>query len=221
MSRATNNIGKRIYYNENRVIVKDSKGTVLGSFFLKSANLIEIFKQRMKIAALNNCTTTHSNKINTTGLCIIRYNGKYHVTYIPSDFSFTGISCHHLCSDCAHCYASSTEGKGCPKIQDRHFESVPQNYSLKNALISSSRIEKYSFILNGVETFGCGASEVFLVLECENFCSDSRTPKKVSADVHNNLLATYQQLQKESNETELYIKRRKKIRFPYNTHPYQ
>lgn len=80
----------------------------------------------------------------------------------------------HLCSKCGKCYALSSINGGCPKVLDElysedFFDQVSQEFK-KRVIENSKRVEKYSFIRNGFQTFNQDPEKVsFGVMECDNF----------------------------------------------------
>lgn len=214
MERDTNNIGKRISYDETTVTLKDAKKNVLGTFPLKKILVSDIWKYRYKLACID------KQKVRKA-LFIIRSDDKYAISVIPKEISFTSIACSHLCNSCARCYASADNEHGCAKVLDRHFEALPGHYSLKNAIISSARLEKYPFITTGFETFGSQGSDVFVVLECKHFCNDTREQKEYNTEAAEKLYSAYLETKNKEIPPDRYVNRRKKINLPYHVHPYQ
>ena len=74
----------------------------------------------------------------------------------------------HLCTFCARCSAA-LDPKGCSKVRARTVEGLRQEgYSIKDSIFYSDRIEAFSFIKKGVETFNT-KREFLVIVECENY----------------------------------------------------
>ena len=215
MSRGISNTEKKIYYNEHKVVIKDAKDALIGVFPLKKVCSSDIQNYRRKVASID-------PKKRTKAILIIKNNNAYYLAVIPKGLSLTTVVSKHLCGNCTNCYASSNKHSGCPKISDRLFEVTIRANSMPNAIKFSSRLEKYLFISTGIETFGCEASDIFIVTECKHYCVDSREPKKATFEVAEKLFATYQEIENRSKDAPIpYVKRYKKVFASYSTHPYE
>ena len=214
MSRGSANTEKYLYYDETQVTIKDSNEQIIGVFPLKKIYPPDIQRYRQKVASID-------QKKRTKAILIIRNNDNYYITVIPKQLCLTTVMLNHLCSNCVLCYAKSPHHIGCPKVSDRHFEVTIRNNSLQNAIKFSSRLEKYTFISTGIETFGCEGSDIFIVSECKHFLLDSREPQKIKPEITEKLFDTYKILTNQKDVPIPCLKRRKKIMAAHNSHPYQ
>lgn len=74
----------------------------------------------------------------------------------------------HLCTFCARC-SPALDPKGCAKVRARTVDGLKQEgYSIKDSIFYSDRIEAFSFIKKGVETFNT-KREFLVIVECENY----------------------------------------------------
>ena len=80
----------------------------------------------------------------------------------------------HKCATC-----QNLSGVRCQKVFDMGPEYYRAQTGEYGAVVDSKRIEKYPFILSGVEKFNCGQRSYFVVSKCNNYQPDSAKPKKV------------------------------------------
>ena len=90
---------------------------------------------------------------------VIKLDGKLYHARVTSDSSITSTPCH-LCGECCHLIALSTEDGGCPKV-----------------VAKSRRIERFDFIKKGYET-SFTAKDSFIVMECDCFEKNAPRVKK-------------------------------------------
>lgn len=139
---------------------KDGKET---TYTLKKITLKNIQEVRL-----------HQLKTPKTAFCLIKVNDKYAITPIPKDLCLVNNVGNHLCNTCARCRAMPEECGGCSKILEydvKEFNDLPK----KKAIARSKRIEKYDFILKGIETFGCATTDAFVVCDCKNYMPEKET----------------------------------------------
>lgn len=107
-----------------------------------------------------------------------------HYFYAPTLKKYNSIFCRlHLCNSCRNCRALPTNQGGCDKVLDislsnSFYRDGNQKFH-RFDFEDSKRLEKYSFILTGVEELGIYAEknglfwqckgERFFVFHCKNF----------------------------------------------------
>lgn len=103
---------------------------------------------------------------------VLRFNQKYYFADLGSvqDIRVDGAFARHLCGDCKRCIASED---GCPKVRDFYLSGT----SRKRAAFFNKRIEKYDFIVEGIEIFNNGNNSWFSVRTCKDFVFDDGSNK--------------------------------------------
>ena len=107
-------------------------------------------------------------------ILIIRNNGK--LFYLKANkmklflVNFTGRPMHK-CDSCRNCYPGR-----CNKVKDRFFEALYRtgisNYH--NTIMESKRIEKYPFIIDGIEFYGLNEKDYFICNKCAFYVMDKK-----------------------------------------------
>jgi len=69
----------------------------------------------------------------------------------------------HHCDSCKNCYPGR-----CKKVRDRFFEALYRNgiSNYNNTVKESKRIEKYPFVLDGIELYGLNDKDYFICSKC-------------------------------------------------------
>lgn len=97
---------------------------------------------------------------------IRKENNEYKITKVPKKLSFYSSGLPHLCTNCA-CGCNE-----CPKLIDLFAESADKDAEGFVYYHQIKRIEKYPFILKGIEVFNSRSGEQFLLVEeCSKFKS--------------------------------------------------
>ncbi len=102
---------------------------------------------------------------------LLKLDGKYYRAFISKHLHLLAhdLIGDHMCKYCDKAIATSDECGGCQKVRDREFnECISQDVTKRKAMQDSKRIEKYSFIKAGYESFGVN-QETFMVAECDNY----------------------------------------------------
>ncbi len=118
---------------------------------------------------------------------VIKQMDHLYYTEVPFRFNLRNMRIthgNHLCGCCSRCSASREPGKGCLMIMERPIES----YTLSNVsriylrnLKDSSRIEKYPFIMLGIESFNVHLNSC-VIINCSTYTNSKRSDKKDDND---------------------------------------
>lgn len=158
---------------------------------LTLTDLPELVIQKFAIADKNSnpvlvyTRTIHLKELSADKVFNLRTNSKTKSTFVlkKGNSLFVGtipreLNCsfilkpnEHLCSNCTHCHALSPEAGGCTKVLDIFYSENSFTQKFKERIIErSKRIEKYSFIQEGFQTFNQDpAKESFCVMKCADF----------------------------------------------------
>ena len=129
---------------------------------------------------------------------IIKSGDKLYYTSIRSREQLEGIRSafgKHLCCDCGNFFCN---GELCPKVADLSEETYRQDFITKReAVIESKRIEKYPFVIVGVEYFNSQnkQKEYFVVEECSRFAKPNDQAERDALFKRMQAEATEEQMQ--------------------------
>ena len=120
---------------------------------------------------LNPCTENQLLALRSQNIptFILKLDGQLFYAFVRYDFFITNhfiFSTKHQCDGCKRCYAKPFKKGGCSKVLARKANTL--NVSNPIVLKSMSRIERFSFILDGYETIGI-QRESFYVANCQYF----------------------------------------------------
>ena len=111
---------------------------------------------------------------------VFKHNDDFFFTPIPKKMKFlsTFNIGKHLCSDCGRLSALSDSEGGCRKVRERPLTPLELNSSSNPvaAFKYSKRIEKYNFIIMGLESFNT-SQDSLVVFQCANHRDIKQRPK--------------------------------------------
>jgi hypothetical protein len=116
---------------------------------------------------------------------VVKFNNQLYATKVKRGFSSSAMV--HLCPDCKYCHALPVSEGGCNKVSAISFEMVSKYPAIdipfgedpmKIVLEDAKRIEKYPFIVSGLETFNV-SSPSLVVCQCSRFQMDDYSPKNL------------------------------------------
>lgn len=118
--------------------------------------------------------------VTTSDVLVSRLSGKtgivlkvgklLYFSEIPKDIHLVGQTQigRHLCSNCQNMSAAADCDGGCAKVRDPNFIQRNDYVDILSKMIASKRVEKYDFVLDGIEVFN-SEQDALLIRRCANY----------------------------------------------------